>query len=145
MVKSSNASNWIASAALALVMITFGGGEAVAQAGIEEFDFQLVQETVRQGDDAIVEVKLIHTPTGKLVPGAVIFARRMDMDPDGMPTMTADLTLESSPEAGVYRFRTSLSMDIASGKASSRSRAGRRQPLLNSWVPEPNRPSVKGR
>jgi hypothetical protein len=111
MVKPSNATNWIAIAALALVMITFGGGEAVAQAGIEEFDFQLVQETARQGDDAIVEVKLIHTPTGKLVPDAVIFARRMDMEPDGMPTMTADLTLEPSPEAGVYRFRTALSME----------------------------------
>ena len=88
-----------------------GAEGAAAQTAIEEFDLQLVQETVRQGDDVMIEVKLIHTQTGKLVPDAVIFARRMDMEPDGMPTMTADLTPEPSKDPGVYRFRTSLSME----------------------------------
>lgn len=98
-------------AALALVVSVFGRGEATAQTNIREFDFQLVQETVRQRDEVIVEIRLVHTPTGKFVPDAVIFAKRMDMEPDGMPTMTADLTPEPSEESGVYRFRTSLSME----------------------------------
>jgi hypothetical protein len=100
-------------AALALVIaaIAFGHGKAAAETSIEEFDFQLVQEAVRQGDDVIIDVRLIHTPTGKPVPDAVIFARRIDMEPDGMPTMTADLLPEPSTQSGLYRFRTSLAME----------------------------------
>lgn len=111
MPEPSNFKNWIACVVLVLVAIAFGRGEVAAQTSIEEFDFQLVHETVRQGDDVIIEVRLLHTQTGKPVPDAVIFARRMDMEPDGMPTMTADLTPEPSQESGVYRFRTSLSME----------------------------------
>jgi hypothetical protein len=111
MIESSHFKFWIACAAFTAAVIAFSRGEAAAQTNIEEFDFQLVQETVRQGDDVTFEVKLVHTQTGKLVPDAVIFARRMDMEPDGMPTMTADLTPEPSEESGVYRFRTSLSME----------------------------------
>ena len=86
-------------------------GEAAAQGGIEEYDFQLVEDSVRQGDDVILAVRLVHLPTGKPIPDAVIFARRMDMEPDGMPTMTADLIPESSEQPGTYRFRTTLSME----------------------------------
>jgi hypothetical protein len=111
MIKSSNLSNRIVCTALALAVIAFGCGEMAAQTGVKEFDFQLVRETVRQGDDVVIEVRLIHTQTGKLVPDAVIFARRMDMEPDRMPTMTADLTPEPSEETGIYRFRTSVSME----------------------------------
>jgi hypothetical protein len=113
MAEPSKSRNWIACAALVFVATTFGRGEAAAQTNIEEFDFQLAQETVRQGDDVIIEVRLLHTPTGKPVPDAVIFARRMDMEPDGMPTMTADLILEPSDQPGIYRFRTSLAMEGA--------------------------------
>jgi hypothetical protein len=111
MIESSYSKFWIACAAFAVAAIAFSGGETAAQTNIEKFDFQLVQETVRQGNDVTIEVKLVHTPTGKLVPDAVIFARRMDMEPDGMPTMTADLILEPSDQPGIYRFKTSLSME----------------------------------
>ena len=86
-------------------------GEAAAQASIEEYDLQLVEDTVRQGDDVVLAVRLVHMPTGKPISDAVIFARRMDMEPDGMPTMTADLIPEPPDEPGVYRFRTSLAME----------------------------------
>lgn len=101
----------IVCAILAFLAAAFSHGEVAAQPTAEEFDFQLVEETVRQGDDVIIAVRLIHKSTGKLVPDAVIFARRLDMEPDGMPTMTANLTPERSDEEGVYRFRTSLSME----------------------------------
>ena len=100
-------------AVLVFFAVAFGRGEAAAQTSINEFEFQLVEETVRQGDDVIISVRLVHTPTGKLVPDAVIFARRMDMEPDGMPTMTAELMPEPSSESGVYRFKTSLAMEGA--------------------------------
>lgn len=102
---------WVVCAAVALALAALGGYQAAAQTSIEEYDFQLVQESVRQGDDVILAVRLIHTPSGKPISDAVIFARRMDMEPDGMPTMTADLTPEPSEEPGVYRFRTSLAME----------------------------------
>ena len=98
-------------AVIAFAFVAVGGDQTAAQTSIEEYDFQLVQDSVRQGDDIILAVRLVHKPTGKPVPDAVIFARRMDMEPDGMPTMTADLTPEPSQEPGVYRFRTSLAME----------------------------------
>ena len=101
----------IVCAIVAFALAAPGAHKAAAQTNIEEYDFQLVQDSVRQGDDVILAVRLVHLPTGKPVPDAVIFARRMDMEPDGMPTMTADLTPEPSEEAGVYRFRTSLAME----------------------------------
>lgn len=97
--------------ALAIAVIAFSRVEAAAQTNIDEYDFQLVHDSVRQGDDVVLAVRLVHTPTGKPVSDAVIFARRMDMEPDGMPTMTADLVAEPSEEPGVYRFKTSLAME----------------------------------
>jgi len=100
-------------AVVALAFVVVGSNQTAAQTSIEEYDFQLVQDFVRQGDDITLAVRLVHVPTGKPVPDAVIFARRMDMEPDGMPTMTADLAPEPSEESGVYRFRTSLAMEGA--------------------------------
>jgi hypothetical protein len=77
----------------------------------QEYEFQLVAENVLQAQDVVISVRLTHKPTGKAVPDAVVFARRLDMAPDGMPTMTADLEAVSSEEPGVYRFRTSLGME----------------------------------
>jgi hypothetical protein len=65
---------------------------------------------VRKGDGAVVAVRLVHKPTGKPVPDAVIFQTRLDMAPDGMPTMTTPVTALPSTEPGVYPFRTDLVM-----------------------------------
>jgi hypothetical protein len=104
---------WIVWAVVAFALVAVGGNQAATQMSIEEYDFQLVQDSVRQGDDITLSVRLVHMQSGKPVPDAVIFARRMDMEPDGMPTMTADLAPEPSEESGVYRFRTSLAMEGA--------------------------------
>jgi hypothetical protein len=45
------------------------------------------------------------------VPDAVIFAKRLDMAPDGMPTMTTPLEPLPSTDPGVYRFKTNLPME----------------------------------
>lgn len=82
-----------------------------ALAGTEEYEFKLASEApLPRGEEGTVAVRLIHKPSGQPVSDAVIFARRIDMAPDGMPTMTADLEPLPPKEPGVYTFRTTLGM-----------------------------------
>jgi hypothetical protein len=81
-----------------------------AVAEVKDFEFQLVQNEVKKGD-AVVTVRLIDKRSNKPVSGAVIAAKRIDMAPDGMAAMAAPLEQLPSPEPGVYRFRTDLSME----------------------------------
>jgi hypothetical protein len=83
---------------------------ATAWADAKDYEFQLVQSEVKKGD-SIVAVRLIDKRTKKSVPDAVIFAKRIDMAPDGMATMAAKLDPLPSTEPGVYRFKTNLSME----------------------------------
>ena len=45
------------------------------------------------------------------MPGAVIFATRLDMAPDGMEAMTTSVEALPSTEAGIYNFKVDLSME----------------------------------
>jgi YtkA-like len=87
------------------------GSITLARADAKDYEFQLVQKEMKRGDDAIVAVRLVDKRTGKPVPDAVIFAKRIDMAPDNMPTMTAPLEQVPSTEPGVYRFKTNLTME----------------------------------
>src|SRR6267378_819717 len=93
----------------ALIGIAMTGSTTLARAEIKDYEFQLVDKTVKTGD-AIISVRLIHKPDGKPVPDAVIFATRLDMAPDGMQEMTTKVTPMPGSEAGVYRFKANLSM-----------------------------------
>lgn len=84
---------------------------ASASAEMNNYEFQLVSSALKKGDGAVVEVRLLDKRTGRLVPDAVIFAKRIDMAPDKMPTMTAPLEQLPSTEPGVYRFKTNLTME----------------------------------
>lgn len=95
-----------AALAAALSMAAF----SAVLADIKDYEFQLVQTNVQQGDGAIVAVRLVDRRSGKTVPDAVIFATRIDMAPDGMPTMAAPIEALPSTEPGVYRFKTNLTM-----------------------------------
>lgn len=79
------------------------------RADIKDYEFQLVQNEVKEGD-AVVAVRLIDKRSGKPVPNAVIFAKRIDMAPDGMETMTSTVEEVPSTEPGVYRFKARLTM-----------------------------------
>jgi len=92
-------------AALPLVLSTFP-----AFADIKDYEFQLTQKELKQGDGVIVTVRLIDKRTGKPVPDAVIFASRIDMEPDGMATMASKLEPVPATEPGSYSFRTNLTM-----------------------------------
>ena len=77
---------------------------------LKDYEFQVRDPQVKQGE-AVVAVRLVNRPTGKPVPDAVIFARRLDMAPEGMPTMTAPLEPVPGEEPGPYRFKTNLIME----------------------------------
>ena len=78
-------------------------------AGVQDYEFQLVQSEAKKGD-AIVAVRLVNKRTGKPVPDAVIAAKRIDMAPDGMADMAGRIEQLPSTEPGVYRFKANLSM-----------------------------------
>ncbi|WP_375453670.1 FixH family protein [uncultured Methylobacterium sp.] len=80
-----------------------------ASAGIEDYEFQLVKNEVKQGE-AVLDVRLVDKRTAKPVPDAVIFSRRLDMAPDSMEEMTSRIEPMPSTEPGIYRFKAKLSM-----------------------------------
>jgi hypothetical protein len=80
-----------------------------AWADIKNYEFRLVTTEAKAGE-ALLDVRLVDKTSGKLVPDAVIFAKRIDMAPDGMETMTSIIELAPSPEPGVYRFKAKLTM-----------------------------------
>src|SRR6266700_2513739 len=61
----------------ALISVSMIGSSTVAWADIKDYEFQLLDQTVKKGD-AIISVRLVHKPDGKPVPDAVIFATRLD-------------------------------------------------------------------
>lgn len=82
----------------------------VAKSAPEDYEFQLVKSELKQGGGATVAVRLLDVRTGNPVVDAVVFATRMDMQPDGMEAMTTPVEAIPSDEPGVYRFRTNLIM-----------------------------------
>ena len=94
---------------VALFGVALLGTTGVAQADIKDYEFRLVDKTVKTGN-AIISVRLIHKPDGKPVSGAVIFAKRLDMAPDGMETMKTTIEAMPSTEPGVYKFKAAVTM-----------------------------------
>jgi YtkA-like len=92
----------LAAAALTMAMMP-------AWADVKDYEFQLVSTEVRKGD-AVIAVKLLHKPSGRAIPDAVIFAKRIDMAPDGMGEMQSKLDPMPGGEPGVYQFKTNLDM-----------------------------------
>lgn len=81
-----------------------------ALADIKNYEFQLVETDIKQGNGAVVAVRLVDRRSGKAVPDAVIFSTRIDMAPDGMASMVERVEPLPSTEPGVYRFSTDLTM-----------------------------------
>ena len=94
----------------ALIGVAMTGSATVAFADIKNYEFQLVEPAVKAGPDKTITVKLVDKTTGKPVPGAVIFATRLDMAPDGMQEMATKVTAMPGTEPGTYRFKATLGM-----------------------------------
>ena len=82
-----------------------------AKADPEDYEFKLVETSIKQGNGVIIAFRLIDKRSGKPIPDAVIFSTRIDMEPDGMEAMTSKIELLPSTEPGTYRVRTNLTME----------------------------------
>lgn len=94
-------------AAMGVALLMGMAGSALAD--IKDYEFQLLEKDVKMGA-AVIAVKLVHKPSGRAIGDAVIFAKRIDMGPDGMEMMAAPIEDAPSSEPGVYRFKTELGM-----------------------------------
>ena len=94
----------------ALIGVAVIGFSTLARADIKDYEFQLVDQTIKAGPDKTIAVRLVNKTTGKPVPDAIIFASRLDMTPDGMQEMATKLTPMSGAEPGTYRFKANVSM-----------------------------------
>jgi hypothetical protein len=74
------------------------------------YAFAAVTSEVSMEGEAVVDVRLVHEPTGKPVENALIFETRFDMSPDAMGAMTASVEAQGSPAPGVYRFKVAPTM-----------------------------------
>ncbi|BAC50196.1 blr4931 [Bradyrhizobium diazoefficiens USDA 110] len=98
----------VARAAMAALIATAFATSARAE--IKNYEFQLMQPTVKAGADRIVTVRLVNKTSGKTVPDAVVFASRLDMAPDGMQEMATKVTPMPGTEPGTYRFKATFGM-----------------------------------
>ena len=96
-------------AAAIAAALTMATATMPAWADVKDYEFQLVSQEVKKGD-AVIAVKLVHKPSGRAIPDAVIFAKRIDMGPDNMADMQAKLEPVPGGEPGVYQFKTNLEM-----------------------------------
>jgi hypothetical protein len=94
----------------ALIAIAIFGGASAALADIKDYKFELVDQSVEAGPDKVIAVRLMNTKTGKPVAGAVIFATRLDMAPDGMQEMATKVSPVPGGEPGTYKFKANVSM-----------------------------------
>jgi hypothetical protein len=94
----------------ALIGLAMAGSATIARANIKDYEFQLVDQTVQAGPDKIITVRLVNKTTGKPVPGAVIFATRLDMAPDGMQEMATKIAAVPGGEPGTYKFKATFGM-----------------------------------
>ena len=94
----------------AFIGIAMTGSVTIARADIKDYEFKLVEPTVQAGPDKTITVRLVNKTTGKPVPGAVIFATRLDMAPDGMQEMATKIALTTSAEPGTYKFKATFGM-----------------------------------
>jgi hypothetical protein len=94
----------------ALIGVAMTGAATVASADVKNYEFKLVEPTIKAGPDKTISVRLVDKTTGKPVPDAVIFATRLDMAPDGMQEMATKVTAMPGTEPGTYRFKANVSM-----------------------------------
>ena len=95
---------------VALIGLATLGFASIAHAEIKDYEFQLIDQTVKAGSDKTIAVRLVNKTNGKSVPDAVIFATRLDMAPDGMQEMATKIAPITSAEPGTYKFKATFGM-----------------------------------
>ncbi len=87
----------------ALIGIAVIGSASIARADIKDYEFQLIDQTVKAGSDKTITVRLVNKTTGKSVSDA-------DMAPDGMQEMATKIAPITSAEPGTYKFKATFGM-----------------------------------
>ena len=95
---------------LALTAAVLTCGATVAFADIRNYEFKLVEPTVKAGPDKTIAVRLVDKTTGKTVPDAIIFATRLDKSPDAMQEMVTKIEPVPGAEPGTYKFKATFGM-----------------------------------
>ena len=85
-------------------------GASALWAGADDYRFEIVSTDHRVGSGVTIELRLTDLRTGQPVEGAVIYATRMDMAPDGMEAMTSAVTALPAEGPGTYVLSTDLTM-----------------------------------
>lgn len=93
---------------LTWLTVTAFGRPVAADAIDYRFEPTIADVVSRQG--ATLTFLLVHVPTAKAVPNAVISRTRLDMSPDDMAAMTAKHELLPETEPGIYRIKADLKM-----------------------------------
>ncbi len=94
----------------ALIAAAIGSASSSAFADINDYKFELIDQTVQAGPDKVIAVRLMDTKTGKPVADPVIFAIRLDMAHDGMQAMATRIVPLPGAEPGTYNFRATFGM-----------------------------------
>jgi hypothetical protein len=94
----------------ALIVAAIGCASPQALADISDYRFELVDQTVKAGPDKVITVRLMNQKTGQPVPGAVVFATRLDMAPEAMREMVTKVTPVADAEPGTYKFQATFGM-----------------------------------
>jgi hypothetical protein len=92
-------------------LISSDPSAAVSPKISNKYEFQFAHPEVKQGDGVMIAVRLSRKPIGEPVSNAVIFARRLDMSPDGMANMVAPLEPLGEIETGIYGFKANIAME----------------------------------
>lgn len=90
--------------------VAIGLTSVAAWAGTADYAFEPVAAELKKGDNIVIAVRLLHKPTGKPVPDAVIVRTRVDMTPDNMADMASPVAAVPGSEPGTYAFKTDLPM-----------------------------------
>jgi hypothetical protein len=92
---------------VALVGMIWAGA---AQADPKDYRFEAVQPQVPVSATARLAVRLIHTPTGKVVTDAVLFQPRFEMPMGAMGAMGTKITAAAPDGTGPYPFVADITM-----------------------------------
>jgi hypothetical protein len=79
-------------------------------AGADDYAFEAIKTEIKSSNVATVALRLVHKPSGKPVPDAVIVQTRIVMAHDGGAEMASAFLPLPSPEPGVYAFKAPLTM-----------------------------------
>jgi hypothetical protein len=76
-----------------------------------DYRFEATQPRIKMEDNARVVVRLVHVPTGKLIPDAIIFQTHLEMAMQGAAPMRAKASQPKATGGGLYALQAPLNME----------------------------------